>query len=191
MWLPRGCINSKHCLPLCASGLGSGGTIAWKNVIFKNNPFPLNNAISKPFPVYSALWDFRCESICHGFHRCIKQERQTSSENKCQFSKFCHSPLPPPFKKNYWVWLCVVNTVAVFLSWQVKYNRVNQSLLKGYHQTASLVNMHWWWSSRKKPLKKGGKKPLKIGFQNLKYLNYHNTHPALPLFIQAPLKHDS
>lgn len=77
------------------------GTIAWKNVIFKNNPFPLNNAISKPFPVYSALWDFRCESICHGFHRCIKQERQTSSENKCQFSKFCPFPPPPhpPFKK--------------------------------------------------------------------------------------------
>lgn len=92
VWLPRGCINSKHCLPLCASGLGSKGTIAWKNVIFKNNPFPLSNAISKPFPVYSALWDFWCESICHGFHRCIKQGRQTSSsENKCQFSKFALS----------------------------------------------------------------------------------------------------
>lgn len=25
VWLPRGCITSKHCLPLCASGLGSGG----------------------------------------------------------------------------------------------------------------------------------------------------------------------
>lgn len=32
---------------------GGGGQQRGKNVIFKNNPFALNNAISRLFPVYS------------------------------------------------------------------------------------------------------------------------------------------
>lgn len=33
--------------------VGGGGQQRGKNVIFKNNPFPLNSAISRLFPVYS------------------------------------------------------------------------------------------------------------------------------------------
>ncbi len=67
LWLPRGCINSKHCLPLCATGLEVGDNSVEKNVIFKNNPFPLNNAISRLFPVYSGCEISDARAFVTGF----------------------------------------------------------------------------------------------------------------------------
>ncbi len=35
LWLPRGCINSKHCLPLCATGLEVGDNSVEKMLFSK------------------------------------------------------------------------------------------------------------------------------------------------------------
>lgn len=38
LWLPRGCINSKHCLPLCATGLEVGDNSVEKMLFSKTIP---------------------------------------------------------------------------------------------------------------------------------------------------------
>lgn len=47
--------------------VGGGGQQRGKNVIFKNNPFPLNNAISRLFPVYSGCEISDARAFVTGF----------------------------------------------------------------------------------------------------------------------------
>lgn len=47
--------------------VGGGGQQRGKNVIFKNNPFPLNNTISRLFPVYSGCEISDARAFVTGF----------------------------------------------------------------------------------------------------------------------------
>lgn len=97
------------------------GTKAWKNVIFKNNPFPLNNAISKLFPVYSAREISDARAFVTGF-KGVSNRRGNLHPQKTS-ANFQSLVISLPAFRNYWAGLC-----AIFLSWYLKYNRVNQTL---------------------------------------------------------------
>lgn len=48
VWLPRGCINSKHCLPLCATGLEVGAESVEKMLFSKT----ILSHSTTPYPGY-------------------------------------------------------------------------------------------------------------------------------------------
>lgn len=56
------------------------GTIAWKKCYFQKQSFPTQQRHIQAISCVFCLRDFRCEGICHGSQRCIKQQRQTSSQ---------------------------------------------------------------------------------------------------------------
>lgn len=54
------------------------GTIAWKKCYFEKQSFPTQQRYTQAISCVFRSRDFRCEGICHGSQRCIKQQRQTS-----------------------------------------------------------------------------------------------------------------
>lgn len=102
------------------------GTIAWKKCYFQKQSFPTQQRHIQAISCVFWLRDFWCECICHGFQRCIQQQRQNSSPDKnYPFQTFALS-----FK--FYLLLsmsCVTIIVAgVFAFWQLRYNKRRKPL---------------------------------------------------------------
>lgn len=87
------------------------GTKAWKNVIFKNNPFPLNKAISKLFPVYSAREISDARAFVTGY-KGVSNRRGNLHPQKTS-ANFQSLVISPPFQKlPSWSLCCIFGLIA-------------------------------------------------------------------------------
>lgn len=134
VWLPRGCITSKHCLPLCASGLGSGGQKRGKMLFSKTILFHSTT----PYLSYFL---------------CILLVRFPMREHLSRVSKvyqtgeatFILRKQVPIFK--VWSFLCPVleTTEMVFVLYFGLRSEIQQdepNLMHVYYQAGGLFNMH-------------------------------------------------
>lgn len=125
LWLPRGCINSKHCLPLCATGLEVGDNSVEKMLFSKT----ILSHSTTPYPGY-----FLCILVVRFLMRVhlsrVSKVYQTTKANFIPRQKLPIFKLLPSLLSfvNYWVCLCAITIVVVFFAyWQLRYNRDNQA----------------------------------------------------------------
>lgn len=86
--------------------VGKGGQERGKNVIFKNNPFPLNNAISRLFPVYSGCEISDARAFVTGFKGVSNNKGKLHplrETNHFQTLPSCNLPFVLSYTHSWWL----------------------------------------------------------------------------------------
>lgn len=122
LWLPKGCINSKHCLPLCATGLEVGDNSVEKMLFSKT----ILSHSTTPYLGY-----FLCILVV----RFLMWEHLSQPSKVCQTTKADFIPWQkrPIFQLfiTHLLWILSITTLSVFTvffaCWQLRYSRRNQA----------------------------------------------------------------